>query len=479
MRISPQSPLAALCALLTLLAVVTLTAAAVELTPDGAPQTKTTADRDDPGQDEAEQGSSEQGSSEQGSSEQGSSEQGSSEQGSSEQGDSDKRGAKGADSKGADSKGADSKGADGDGKKGPKKAAPVTTRRVAIGDIHGDHRTFRKLLRDLELIDEKDHWSGGKQHFVQTGDIVDRGPDSRRSIELLMRLEKESRAAGGSTTILLGNHEVMNLVGELTYVAPGEYAAFGAEETPALRAERRTRLLALIGQGSPLLRSSYYRTLARRLHARNFDRYFPRGYFAHRRAFSRKGKIGRWLLEHEFVKKIGNTLFLHAGISPRYARLSAKDINRMLREDLKTFFDTVEELSARDVFDPDLGFAELFSLISSERKAGGPDPQIEPLFAKLEKLNRSSLLLASDGPIWYRGLAENDEQAFADSVEQILELQKVERIVVGHTQPKSLRIEGRFGGSVILIDTGMNQKSYGGRPSALIFQSDGSVRVFE
>ena len=364
-------------------------------------------------------------------------------------------------------------------KETPGATASIGARRVAIGDIHGDHPSFRKLLRNLELIDDRDHWSGGKQHLVQTGDIVDRGPDSRRSIDLLIRLQKESQRAGGSTTVLLGNHEVMNLIGEMAYVSPGEYAAFATEETPAMREDRRTRLLTLIAQGSPLLRSSYYRTLGRHIHAKNFDRRFPRGYFAHRRAFSRKGDIGRWLLKRGFVKKIDDTLFLHAGISPRYAQLSAEQIDRKLHDELKTFLDAFDELSKRDVFDPDLGFPELMLLISSELRAGGPDPAIAPLFARLYELSRSGLLLASDGPIWYRGLAQNDEQTFAASVDRILELQQVERIVVGHTQPESLRIEGRFGNSVILIDTGMNHESYGGLPSALIFQPSGSVQVFE
>ena len=64
-------------------------------------------------------------------------------------------------------------------------------------------------------------------------------------------------------------------------------------------------------------------------------------------------------------------------------------------------------------------------------------------------------------------------------MKKILGLQDVDRIVIGHTQPPSLRIQGRFANSVIMIDTGMNQQVYMGRASALMFQPDGKLQVFE
>ena len=66
---------------------------------------------------------------------------------------------------------------------------------------------------------------------------LDRGADSRRVMDLLMRLEQEAARAGGRVHLLLGNHEVMNLIGDLRYVADGEYAAYQDVET----AEERER----------------------------------------------------------------------------------------------------------------------------------------------------------------------------------------------------------------------------------------------
>src|SRR5438093_1126492 len=42
---------------------------------------------------------------------------------------------------------------------------------TAMGDVHGDFKTFRALLRSVGLIDSQDLWCGGTRHLVQTGDL--------------------------------------------------------------------------------------------------------------------------------------------------------------------------------------------------------------------------------------------------------------------------------------------------------------------
>src|SRR6516162_4462647 len=68
---------------------------------------------------------------------------------------------------------------------------------VAVGDVHADYAAFVAVLRSAGLIDQRDHWIGGKSHLVQTGDVPDRGPDTRKAMDLLMALEKEAAKAGG------------------------------------------------------------------------------------------------------------------------------------------------------------------------------------------------------------------------------------------------------------------------------------------
>ena len=95
---------------------------------------------------------------------------------------------------------------------------------IAIGDLHGDYEAFTQLLSQAELIDERGKWSGGSTILVQTGDVPDRGPDSLKIIQHLQRLQKQAPRRDGRVITLVGNHEAMNMTGDLRYVHEGEYA---------------------------------------------------------------------------------------------------------------------------------------------------------------------------------------------------------------------------------------------------------------
>ncbi len=357
---------------------------------------------------------------------------------------------------------------------------PIPTEGItAIGDVHGDFETFRKLLRSVGLIDASDRWCGGKRVLVQTGDVLDRGPHSRQVLDILMRLEGESRAAGGRVEAIMGNHEAMNLTGDLRYVTPGEFQAFEAEEAASgIRAKRREEILKLVRTGSPLLHSGYYRNLARLLNEATFDRYFPPGYFGHREAFSPSGKYGRWILEKRIVHIEGRALFLHAGLSEEHGLVGAAEINRRIREGLDEYFKIVAELETLGVYHRALGYGELIWLGEDERTAGRLHPDVAKAYLRLARL-QAGPLLAESGPLWYRGLALGDERRFDGLVDKILGFHGVERIVIGHTQPADLCIEARFGGKVYLIDTGMNHAVYGGRATALFLTTDGRAQTWE
>src|SRR5262245_10417007 len=47
---------------------------------------------------------------------------------------------------------------------------------VAVGDVHGAYERFVAILRTAGLIDQRERWVGGKAIFIQTGDVLDRGP---------------------------------------------------------------------------------------------------------------------------------------------------------------------------------------------------------------------------------------------------------------------------------------------------------------
>ena len=354
----------------------------------------------------------------------------------------------------------------------------LRTATVAMGDVHGDLETFRVLLRKAGLIDARGRWSGGSRTLIQTGDVCDRGPGSRAVLDLLMTLEKEAAEAGGRVVVLMGNHEAMNVFGDLRYTTRGEFAAFADEEPPEVRILRREELLGLVRRGSPLLAGKYHRTLAASLNEKTFDDVFPPGFFAHRAAFSPDGRYGKWLLGREAVHEEKRTLFVHGGLGPRFGAWNLDDLNRRIKRDLLEYLDLMTKLEELKVFHRDLGYTELGNLLAAERAARGPRGDLGPIFRKLEALSDGPLL-AADGPFWYRGLALGREAALAKHVERLLRVHDVDRIVLGHTTTTSSRIETRFGKRVILIDTGLNQDAFGGRPSALLLTREGGLEVLE
>jgi Calcineurin-like phosphoesterase len=169
---------------------------------------------------------------------------------------------------------------------------------VAVGDVHGDVDALVEVLRLAGLIDEKRQWVGGKAHLVQTGDIADRAPRTRDCYELLMRLEREALAAGGRVHVLLGNHEVMNMLGDVRYVTPEEMASY-ADQSPAPDAPGT-----------------------------------PRGLAGHRVAFGPEGRYGRWLRSRPGVLRIDGTLFMHGGLQPAVPARTLEELNRWVRQDL-------------------------------------------------------------------------------------------------------------------------------------------------
>src|SRR5258708_36725045 len=70
-------------------------------------------------------------------------------------------------------------------------------RLVAVGDVHGDFDDLCRILKRTGLVDNQNRWIGGSATLVQTGDLVDRGPQGRGVIDLLLGLEKQAAEAGG------------------------------------------------------------------------------------------------------------------------------------------------------------------------------------------------------------------------------------------------------------------------------------------
>ena len=89
---------------------------------------------------------------------------------------------------------------------------------IVLSDIEGEFEAFRKLLLANKVMDEQYDWIFGKGHLVICGDLFDRGKEVPATLWLLYKLEQDAKAKGGYLHTILGNHDIMNLSGDLRYV---------------------------------------------------------------------------------------------------------------------------------------------------------------------------------------------------------------------------------------------------------------------
>jgi len=343
---------------------------------------------------------------------------------------------------------------------------------VAVADIQGAYGALETILQQSGVIDESLRWSGGATHLVIVGDVLDRGPNSRLAMDLIMRLEMEAPVAGGRVHLILGNHELMNLTGDLRYVSAGEYAAFADEEPLDSREAAFVRFLERLEE--PLDQTS-----ARA----GFDQRFPFGFFAHRAAFASDGAYGRWLLEHPLLVLINDTAFVHGGLPEAVIELGGDGVNTDLAQELREYvaakerLTTARVLSVADEFYDHLSVLDAFDERVALGEAAWPDG-LRAVADQLRLLNRA-LTFTLDSPTWYRGTVSCSALIERDRLVDALEAIGAERVVVGHTPTPNARILSRMDGAVLRIDTGMLNEFYGGRAAALILEGSEVSVIYE
>jgi len=312
---------------------------------------------------------------------------------------------------------------------------PAGQRIIAIGDLHGDHDAWRAIARAAGLVDAKGKWTGGNATLVQMGDIVDRGPDSLKIIHDLISLQREAPKRGGKVIVLLGNHEAMMMTGDQRYVHPGEYAAFATRDSKA----RRDRVYEA---NKPAIQAAYRSRVPEVSPEAIKDEWlkgWPLGRVEYQLAWRPDGELGKWALSNPAVVKLGDTLFVHGGISAAFAQLPIDEINRQ----------AAAALAAQDA-------------------------------------TPTAIVNHPQGPLWYRGLiVRNDGDdatvppvpsgtSVALTMEQEIDLALknfgVKRLVVAHTPSRQGIISGA-GGKLWRIDSAIS-RHYGGTPAYLEIVGD-------
>jgi hypothetical protein len=118
---------------------------------------------------------------------------------------------------------------------------PAAKRIIVIGDIHGDLPILLQCLNKAKVIDYKNNWIGKDTIIVQVGDQIDScrfnginkcmDPDTHKVnftndmahdiiiLKFMTQLHYKALQKGGAVYSLLGNHELMNVMGDMTYVS--------------------------------------------------------------------------------------------------------------------------------------------------------------------------------------------------------------------------------------------------------------------
>ncbi len=282
--------------------------------------------------------------------------------------------------------------------KSPKSTYKQPEKLLAISDIEGNFNAFYGLLVSNGVMDKAYNWTYGEGHLVLIGDFMDRGDNVTQVLWLIYKLEQAAKEKGGMVHFILGNHEILNLQGQTNYV------------------------------------DKKYTKLAKRYVGKldNNEAYLD--------FMSDNRELVKWLKSKNAVEKIGNTLFVHGGISQELvsARFGVNHINNIIRSRLKN----------------------------------GPSRN------EMDKMDED-FMFASHGPLWYRGLAtpyrRMYKKATPGEVKRALRHFHVDHIAIGHTIAQEISLD--YNGGVIRTDVKHGIKKYSEHSQGLLIENNQLYRV--
>jgi hypothetical protein len=289
---------------------------------------------------------------------------------------------------------------------------------VAVGDIHGDLNALLKILYKKELIDRNGHWIGGDAHLVMMGDLIDGSEYSKEVLDYLMGLEKEAEFAGGKLHVLLGNHEVRLLFGDIEAMSNRNLKSFAWDLKEREEMERRV------------------------------SRYF----------YNSDGRYAKWFQTKNAIVVINNVAFVHAGLKPEW--FENKEPRTALEQINSTVRYLIKKAQSLSVEDKDL---------------------VWTVGLEWQDLKRKFTFSGILGPIWDRGFGTREknkiginvipsEKLSVDkrSLRELLESLGLVKLAVGHNPVRSGNIylnHPYWSKFVTVIDTKISE-AMGGELSA-------------
>ena len=362
---------------------------------------------------------------------------------------------------------------------------------VAIGDVHGDHDALVDLLEETGLIDSDIAWTGGDAVLVQTGDLVGGGTEVKAVLDLMMRLQDEAAAAGGEVVVLLGDQEVLAILGELRDTNVDSFAAFAADN-------QEEYVTAAFGE----FEQAYLR-MERNYQAANRSRkddlkeewiadQAP-GRIEYLRAMGPDGEYGQWIRSLPVMAMVENVLFMHASFAPQLAAWTPEAINERIAAEI-AIMDASRAVMLEQGFVTTFGdIAEHLRAIGWDTRTPGNPPGVEWFEAPREMLNRPPelpegnladmdpkeravpilrmsgwFLLQPRGPIFSQGYAEAPDGLIAAQIPGLMDATGARMVVASPAPSEDGNVRVRHEGSLYLIDT----MGPGGSPSALVIEGD-------
>lgn len=276
--------------------------------------------------------------------------------------------------------------------KTPSWYSPISNKIMVISDPHGDFQSFYAILKAQKIIGNNYEWKFGKNNLVIIGDVFDRGKDVLPIFWLIYKLENEAEKAGGKVHFLLGNHEEMILRGNYKY------------------AQDKYKVLAeAIGKD-------------------------------YRDFWSLETELGKWLQSKNTMEKIGDHLFVHAGLSSTMLdpKWTIPTVNDSVRSYL---FQTKEER---------------------------------------QKSNAGAFLFGSEGPLWYRGMVRQEDkyQPLSEAdLEKLLQVYSAKRVYLGHTIFPE--VTSFYKGQVIAVNVNNEANRLGGKSRGLLIERNKTIVIYD
>jgi hypothetical protein len=362
--------------------------------------------------------------------------------------------------------------------------AEGTPRIFAVGEVQGAYESLVRTLQAAGLIDDGLHWSGGDAIVVQTGDFLDDGTRVAEVMDLLMRLQGEAEAAGGRVIVLLGNHEVLNILGMRSGVNYETYQTFADEDSAARQAQAFEEYQAWV-----LRRAEAVTSELQAADVQGQAEWFavhPPGYVEYVEAMGPTGRYGRWLRTLPATAKIDGNVFIHGGLSPELKGQSVDEINNKVAQEIERLGEYFAVMLDEGLITSLATAEDMSRVIGNEIKYLNAQPprkldrQRVELISGLQDFRHQWgkwYIVRQDGPMWFRGATEWDEEEMATEMVEILDGIGARAMVTGQSNGGRPKIEARFEGRVLLTSVGMSDEPWLKRKPACLEISDGDFAV--